>query len=72
MTVGSAETLVRKLHEATRTGDMPLGRSFDCLYVAQQIEALLAAGDALAAVLRSGSDCGWDAAIDGWEKVRNG
>lgn len=37
-----------------------------------EIDRLRAAGDALVAVLRSGSDCGWDAAIDDWEEARRG
>lgn len=37
-----------------------------------EIERLRAAGDALAAVLRSGSDTGWDAAIDQWQEVCRG
>lgn len=37
---------------------------------ADVIEQLLVAGDALAAVMRSGSDAGWDAAVDAWDVVR--
>lgn len=37
-----------------------------------RIEQLKIAGNHLAAVLRSGSDCGWDRAIDIWEDVSNG
>lgn len=37
-----------------------------------EIERLRAAGDALADALRSGSDSGWDKAIDDWEEARRG
>ena len=37
-----------------------------------KVQRLKEAGDALVAVMRSGSDCGWDKAIDGWEKARRG
>jgi len=36
---------------------------------ADEIERLRAAGDALAAGIRSGQ---WDDALDEWEKIRNG
>lgn len=39
---------------------------------ADKIKRLRAAGDALANALRSGSDSGWDEAIDGWEEARRG
>lgn len=41
-----------------------------CREAADEIERLRAAGDALADALRSGSDSGWDAAIDAWEARR--
>jgi hypothetical protein len=33
---------------------------------------LRAAGDALVSVMQSGSDAGWDAAIDAWREARRG
>jgi hypothetical protein len=39
---------------------------------ADEIERLRAAGDALATVMQSGSDAGWDAAIDAWQEARHG
>ena len=37
---------------------------------ADEIVGLRAAGDALVAVMQSGSDTGWDAAIDAWQEAR--
>lgn len=34
-----------------------------------KIQQLKEAGNALTTVMRSGSDCGWDNAIDQWEQV---
>lgn len=42
------------------------GDRADRLDAADEIERLRAAGDTLVAVMRSGSDAGWDSAIDGW------
>ena len=39
---------------------------------AVEIARLRDAGDALAAVMRSGGDRGWDNAIDNWEDLRHG
>lgn len=38
--------------------------------LATELERLRAAGDALAAIMRSGSDAKWDAAIDAWQEAR--
>ena len=35
-----------------------------------EIERLRAAGHALVTVMQSGSDAGWDAAIDAWQEAR--
>lgn len=43
----------------------------DRLEAINEIERLRSAGDALVDVLRSGSDTGWDNAIDAWEKIRH-
>ena len=40
------------------------------LEAAQKIEELIRLGDALVDVMQSGSDCGWDKAIDAWEAHR--
>ena len=39
---------------------------------AGEIERLRAGGDAIVAVMQSGSDAGWDAAIDAWQEARRG
>jgi hypothetical protein len=39
---------------------------------ADEIERLRAAGDALVTAMQSGSDAGWDAAIDAWQEARRG
>lgn len=37
---------------------------------ADEIERLRELGDAMASVMRSGSDTGWDNAIDAWQEAR--
>lgn len=37
-----------------------------------KVQRLKEAGDDLVAVMRSGSDCGWDNAIDAWESATRG
>ena len=36
------------------------------------VDELTRAGDSMVAVLRSGSDTGWDNAIDAWQEARRG
>ena len=78
-----ADEIVARLRQmATHVWADPLRRHYagceywhiECaaLTVCDEIERLRAAGDALVAVLRSGSDCGWDAAIDDWQEARRG
>lgn len=39
------------------------------LEAAQKIEELTRLGNGLVDVVRSGSDCGWDKAVDAWESA---
>lgn len=43
-----SDDIVERLRAEAKSGNMPLGRSFDALAVADEIERLRAAGDALA------------------------
>lgn len=65
-----ADDIVNRLlpfiHDEMR---MPAGLIKD---VIEEIERLRTAGDALAICLRSGSDSGWDDAIDAWEEAHSG
>ena len=64
------EDIVKRLRAAARAGDLPLGVSFDCDAVADEIERLRAAGDALAEEcwnLRSADD-----AVKAWRDARRG
>lgn len=64
---------------AEKSQGEPVGKPFfrcescdDQLQAADEIERLRAIGDQLVAVMRSGGDTGWDAAIDTWEEARRG
>lgn len=61
-------------HLATACTCGPLDADDACLpcCARTEIERLRAAGDAMAEALRSGSDSGWDEAIDAWEEARRG
>lgn len=67
-----ADNIVQRLRRAALSGDMPLGQSFDCAAVADEIERLWLAGDALAeAVAYAGDSCDADA-LAAWREARRG
>ena len=47
------DDIVERLRAAAHSGDLALGQSFDCMAVAEEIERLRAAGDALIAAIRN-------------------
>lgn len=74
----TADDVVAKLREVFETSPAPAATTHELVTLIERLRAervvlldaywkLRDAGDALAAVLRSGSDCGWDNAIDRWE-----
>lgn len=71
--VDSLKNMAYIIDECARTGSASLTMLSGSIFIeaAEQIERLIDAGDALVNVLRSGSDTGWDNAIDAWEDVRH-
>ena len=73
----TVDDIVTRLREevakAEVAGVLPNWELAKCMWeAADEIERLRAMCDMLAIRLRSGSDSGWDDAIDAWEKVRRG
>lgn len=64
-----SDDIVERLRAEAKSGNMPLGRSFDALAVADEIERLRAAGDALAEALHGWCN-GMDAFTDDAERLR--
>lgn len=60
----------RVLVDAAEMIESLRGRFADGVTLDDGVGRLRAAGDALVAAMRSGSDAGWDAAIDAWESAR--
>ena len=67
-----ADDIVTRLRAAARTGDLPLGVSFDCDAVADEIERLRAAGDQLAYHVRAENAKEMYTAVRMWEEARRG
>ena len=67
-----ADDIVTRLRAAARSGDLPLGASFDCDGVADEIERLRVAGDLLAAyvVLNVPPTATCFAAVERWREAR--
>ena len=70
--------IVDRLRAAAKSGDLALGQSFDCLAVAEEIERLRAAGDALHAWITINATSAqqeshdYNQVLDAWEEARRG